>query len=450
MSATRILAAVFCLGLLACAPSALAGQPAAGDEELDTIIRTDKIPVPPTKIIKEDYLYVIGKKGAEIKVPSYAVREVMRADRDANYSAAIEKRDEGRYTLAALYFQKALENMGAQSWAVEYCNYGIADALYQSGYFKGYKGRSGTEYAPPSVYYQKVLTANPKSRFLPDVMVKLPVCLAEEGKLADAEAKLREAEAKIKAYRAEGIQIHGGFGELADKANAQLAIADARLAERKAAGGSMPWEDVKEKWMSARFKCAKFPEPYADATDGVMRALVTMKKFNDAKAEAEKIIEKYKKEGDANQLPLLPGAYTVLGKANLAQAVELEGRGATIQARDAYAEARWAFLHVIGQFFDNDDYVVQAHYFAGICCDKLRELESDAGDKAIRHWKLIVQNFPKSEFKERAQKELDRVGVPKAAAPEPKKAEAAPPTPPAAAPAEPKKAETKKAEPKKK
>ena len=154
----------------------------------------------------------------------------------------------------------------------------------------------------------------------------------------------------------------------------------------------------------------------------------------------------YKKEGEKH-LPLLPSACTVLGKANLAQAVEFEGRGAKIQALNAYADARWAFLHIIAQFFDNDDYVASAHYFSGLCYDKLRDVEADAGEKAVREWKLVTTDFKKSDFNEPALKELERVGVktakeaapaaaPKAAAPDkPAEGEKPPAKAPAKAPA---------------
>jgi len=421
-----ILAVLCCLlGPLAAPAFAGAAAPTA-EVELDAVIRWDKTPVPQVTITQDNYQQVIGKiggRGGDYKVPSCFIKEVLYADRDANYGAAVEKRDEGRYALAALYFLRGLEGMTQQKWAKEYCSYGIADSLYQAGFFKGYKGRSGTEYKAPAYYYQQALAANPKTRFIVDILTKVPVCLAEEGKLDEAEAKLKEAEVKLKAYRDETIKIHNGFGEIADRAAAQLAIADARLAERKAADGKAQWNDVKDKWISARSKCSKFPESLAEAVDGLLRTLVADKKFNEAKAEAESIIEKYKREGNPGQLPLLPGAYIVLGKANLAQAMELEGRGASIPARNAYAEARWAFLNVVAQFFDNEDYVVQAHFFAAMCYDKLRDLESDAGDMAVRNWKLIVQNFPKSEFKDKAEKELARVGTSAAA---PKAVEPAP------------------------
>jgi len=384
-------------------------EAAAPEEELDVILRNDGKTAPPTKIIQDNYLQVIGKKGAEIKVASCFVKELIYGDKDANYGAALDKRDEGRYTLAAMYYTKAMENMTKQKWAVEYCNYGIANALYENGSFGGYKGKSGTEYAPPAVYFKKALEANPKSRFLLDIVVKIPICLSEQGKLDEAEAALKEAEARIKSYRDETIKIAQEFGEQCDRASAHVAIAGARLAEKRAATTNA-WPDAKEKWLAARFKAQKYPDLMADAVEGVLKALVAMKDYNGAKAEADSIVEKYKKEGDKH-LPLMPSAYTVLGKSWLAQAVDFEGKGASVQALNAYAEARWSFLHIIAQFFDNDEYVASAHYFSGLCYDKLKTIELDAGEKSVRHWKLILENFKKSDFKGPAEEALKKAGV---------------------------------------
>jgi tetratricopeptide (TPR) repeat protein len=429
MNASRFLPMLtvgLCLAMASTALSAGEAANAVPEEEFDIILRNDGKTSPPTRIVQDNYLMVIGKRGGEVKVPSCLVKEVIYSDKDANYAAAIEKRDEGRYTLAAMYYLKGMESMSKQKWAVEYCNYGIGNALFEAGQFGGYTGRSGTKYDSPVVYFKRALEANPKSRFTLDIMSKIPRCLAEQGKLDEAEAALKEAEARIKSYRDETIKVAQEFGEQCDRATAAVAIASARVAEQKAVKDGK-WNDVKEKWLAARFKCTKYPELLADAVDGVLKALVMMKDYNGAKAEADAIVEKYKKEGEKH-LPLLPSAYTVLGKANLAQAVEFEGKGAKIQALNAYADARWAFLHIIAQFFDNDDYVASAHYFAGLCYDKLKDVESDASEKAVREWKLVTTDFKKSDFNEPAIKELERVGVktvkdappaaPKAAAPD--------------------------------
>ena len=103
-------------------------------------------PIPPIKISKDDYISVEGKPthGPAVKKESFFVKEVVYADKDSNYALATEKHDEGRLTLAALYFSNALDNMKEQKWAPEYCNYGVGNAFFAAGIFNGYKGRSRT------------------------------------------------------------------------------------------------------------------------------------------------------------------------------------------------------------------------------------------------------------------------------------------------------------------
>lgn len=428
---TLMLCGLFCALTVV---TARAGEAAAApeNEELDIIERNDGAKAPPTKIIQDNYIAVVGKHRAEVKVPAFAVKEVHYADRSANFSAAIEKRDEGRFTLAALYFTRALGEMADKKWAAEYCNYGIASAFYEAGLYGGYTGKTGTKYDPPAVYFAKVLQANPKSRFLPDILVKIPICLSEEGKLDEAEAKMKEAEVELKKYRDEVIKIDSKYTEIADRAAAYLAISDARIAEKKAEK-SGKYNEAKDKYLAARFKASKYPELTGEAVDGLLRVLIVMKDYNNAKAESDIIIKKYKTDGDPKMLPLLPGAYTTLGKANYAQAVEFGAKSQELQARKAFAEARWNFLNVVAQFGDNDDYVAAAHYFSGVCSDKLRDLEPEAGDRAIRHFQVIVDDYPKSTYRDLAADELKKLGVqvapPEAKAPAKAAAPAAPATP---------------------
>ncbi len=414
MNAKRCMTLWACLGLFVCL-GGWAGEDAQPEpgENGDMIERVDKKTVPPTKIVQDDYLYVIGKLKAEIKVKSFEVKNVTYSDADPNYSRAVTHREDGRYTVAAIHFHRALEAMKTQPWAAEYCNYGLGDSFYSAGIFKGYKGKtSGIEYPPASVYFKKVLELKGKSRFMPDVVSKLPVCLAEEGKFDEAEAALKDGDTRIKDYRNEAIKIAPGYAEIADRAIGRLALARARIAELKARGEKETWANVADAWRSARSQTSKFPDMMADSVDGILRALVKMQDFNGAKAEASGIIEKYKKDNDTKMLPLLPGAYTALGKAHMMQGLNYEGKGQKIQANTSFADARWNFLHVVGQFFDDDEYVAGAHYFAGVCYDKLKEVEKlDASEKAIRHWKLVIQSFPKSEFREQAEKALKEAGV---------------------------------------
>jgi hypothetical protein len=436
MNTIRLMAAALVLSL---AGSLFAGEPAPGDQQQpdkDVIIRTDNKPQPPTFVKQDNYLQIIGDRGE--KVAGYLVKDILYANRDSNYDQAIAKRDEGRFTLAAYYFNQALEKMPNIKWAEEYCNYGMGNALFEAGQLRGYTGKTGTVYSPPSVYFQKALTSNPKSRYMLDIAVKMPQCLAEEAfdaegkvvnptKLDEADAAMKKAQDTLKAYSIETIKIADGFKTVSDRATAQLAITDARLAEKRVLTGKENMNTVKDKWMSASGpRTDNFPDLKGEAVDGLLQTLVAMKEYNAARGEAERLINKFNREGDQKMYPLLPGAYTVMGKASFAQAVDYETKNQPVQANAAYADARWAFLHVIAQFFDNDEYVAGAHYYTGMCYDRLRTIENDAGEKAVRHWKLIEKNFPKSPFNAAATKELNRVaGAPEAPKKEePKKGEA--------------------------
>ena len=393
------------------------GQP---EEELDQIITVDGARIPPTTISKDDYVSVEGKHGPlPAKVFSCNVKEVLYADRDPSYNQAIDQRDLGRYRVAGLYYHKALQNMKEKKWADEYCSYYLGCMFFANGDFNGYKGRSGTEYAPPSVYFKRVLEKNPKTRFLPDLLPKLVRTLAEEGKLAEADAAAKDADAKLKTYQDETTRIASGFDKVIKLARAQLAAAQARLAECKAVKDANPaeWAAARDAWHRVVGQVKDYPELLTEATNSELMDLLKMGQSDAAKNEANNTIEKYRKEGDLKLLPALPGAYTVVGLANYTQAIDFDGKGNKVQAQKLYAEARWAFINVMGQFFDNEDYVAQSYYYAGLCYDKLRDIESDAAEKAVRSWKVVVRDFANTGFKALAEKELQRVGSAPAAAP---------------------------------
>ena len=397
---------------IAALPVTRAAEDPQPEEGLDSLI-----PVAPngrvdqTKIIKEDYLYIIGKHKIDIKRKSCDVKEVTYGDQDSAFQSGIIARDDGKFTVAANYFVKSLDNLKGKTrvaWPAEYCNYQIANALYMNGSFKGYTGKSGTVYSPPSEYYKLALAANPRSRFLPDIVSKLPYCLSEEDKLDEAEAAVKDGAAKIKTFREEGVAIAPAYADVAERASAQLALADAKIVEKRTekAGAAANLQDVVDRWHLARTKSDKFPDLQAEAVDGELQAMVRMKNYDGVIAEAQTLIDKYKQTGDSKVLPLLPGAYTALGKSFLGKAADYEGRKNIPQAMNSYAEARWQFINVVAQFFDKDEYVANAHYLAGFCYNKLKDVEPDAAEKAQRHWKLVVANFPRSAFKDLAEKAL--------------------------------------------
>jgi len=192
-------------------------------------------------------------------------------------------------------------------------------------------------------------------------------------------------------------------------------------------------QSSRDLWHEARVKALKYPDLIGECVEGEFRGMIQMKQYTQAVTEANAIIEKFNMQNDYTMLAQLPAAYMSLGLANLAQGFEYEAKGNKPLAETAFADARWAFLNIVAQFFDNDDYVAQAHYNAGICYEKLINVEpTDAKEKAIREWQSVVTNFPKSSSKADSVKKLVSFGVTmeealKAQAPAP--AAAAPATP---------------------
>ena len=142
-----------------------AAEAAAADEDLDAVVLVSASmpPFPPTKIIEDNYIAVVGKLRTTIKKEAYLVKDIVYADRSPSYSRAVEKRDEGRYTVAALNFANALDEMKEQKWAAEYCNYGIANAFYANHTFSGYQGKARS-YAPAADYFVKRARKPTRSR----------------------------------------------------------------------------------------------------------------------------------------------------------------------------------------------------------------------------------------------------------------------------------------------
>ncbi|MCW8132189.1 MAG: hypothetical protein KIS92_17715 [Planctomycetota bacterium] len=418
--------AVLPAGALPCFGAAEEG----GEPDLDVIKRIDDLPAPPTKIIKDDYVTVEGKRGnVPFKIESCLVKEVFYADRDPTYMTACDKRDKGNYVTAAKGFRIALERMADKKWAPEYCNFGIGNALFEGGYFSGYTDRDGHKYNGPSSYFQECLKANPKSRFILEASVKLAISLAEEGKMAESETAFKDAEATIKKYRDELGRVNVKYREYADRFIALSTFGHGRMLEKKA--GDPPEKDYDfnpaiSKYRSAQSlaETAKAPDIYSDAVDGELRVMVKMNDYAAAKARANGIIEKFKERSDPALLGMLPGAYTVMGLANFNLGADYEKKQQTVQAQKAFAEARWNFLHVVVQFFDNDEYVAKAHYFCALCYEKLKAQEPDAMSKSVRHLNIIVNSYPNSNFIDLAKQMLERVG-PKAAEPTAQKTEEA-------------------------
>src|SRR5690349_2785979 len=161
------------LGICATAPLWAAEDPAAGDEDAITLTNSNA-PIPPGKIMLEDYAWIsIKGKGPELKKKTFEVKEVQHGDSCPDFQEGLRKLEIQKYTVAAKYFVESLGQMPGKKWAAEYCNYYAGYAIYVNGdtsKFPRHKGASGTDYLAVSEFFAKVLEANPKSRFLPDIL----------------------------------------------------------------------------------------------------------------------------------------------------------------------------------------------------------------------------------------------------------------------------------------
>jgi TolA-binding protein len=169
------------------------------DEQLDVVVRRSGAQ-PPGRIVREDYLCVVINRGAEMKIPAHAVKEVQYAARCSEYDRALELSSSGKLKNAAYLFAVALDKMPDQRWAAEYCNYGIASALFSKKiFFTTEIGRR--EFSPPSACFRKALEANPRSRLMPELLPKLVRSLIEEQKLEEAAVALKDAQDRLLKYR---------------------------------------------------------------------------------------------------------------------------------------------------------------------------------------------------------------------------------------------------------
>jgi hypothetical protein len=383
------------------------------EEELDSIRRKDADRSIQTKITKDDYVTVEGRyKSAQVKVESYRVVEVLRGDRPDEYNQALERRSAGRFTVAARFFKEALDKAGGKRWAVEYCNWGLAEALYEGGHYKGYKGRT-FDYQSPAVYYAAVLKANPKSRFALEAASKRAICLAEAELLEQVEAAARDAEKIIKQYREDTAKtVDPSYRPAAERAESLVKLARAKMLEKKADPTKPPnYALALSEAQAARVKATRRnPDVYAEAVELILRMLVKGRQFADAKAEAQTEIDGYQRDSDPDRLAILPVAHTVVGRACFAMASELEANNRLSEAQREYSESRWHYLKVLVEFFDREECVAEAGYYAGLCYSKLKGAEADAADKAIQCWLRVKRSFPDSEYARRADEELRSTG----------------------------------------
>jgi tetratricopeptide (TPR) repeat protein len=374
-------------------------------EDTDVIERTDGKPIPPLTITHDDYLHVIGKHVIEYKVPAYVVKDVAYGGGDADFVVGMQRLREERYTVAARCFKTALDAAGDKKWAIELYNYSIGNALFLNGSFGGYKGQR-FDYEAPANYFKRAVDANPKSRYLLDIVAKLPVCVAGTGDFDGASEAFKDAEKRIAAYETETAATHDPlYAPAAKRARAALSISLARVQQMKAETKKGDWKTACDAWHDAAQKTAAFAELVPAAQRGWLNALVESQEIDAAKEKATEIIEKQAKEPDSRQWSLLGFAHFIQGRIAYLEALDAEKAGRALQATRGFADARWSFVNAAVYALEGTE-GAKAQLLAGKCCEKLKSVEEDGAEKAVRYWKEVLRSNPEGEVADAARAEL--------------------------------------------
>ena len=395
--------------VLACAAVFYVRATIGGEEDaanLDVVRPADGTKPLLGKVTRDDYLFVeVQTRFGKPRRPSYAVQEVLRGDRVPEYDRALEARDQERYTVAARWFRAALEKMADRSWAAEYCNFGIAEALRAAAHYDPWKGRTYT-YQAPAAYYALAIEANPKSRFILAAMAKRADCLVKQESvdLDNAHQALTAAQARVQQYREEIKPLYDlAWLKAAERAETMLLWAAAQLEVRRAEQAAVKDYGPALAACRSAVRAAQkdHPDIFAEAAAEEVRLLFKAGRTEEATARADQLIREC--ENTPARSDVAAAAYAMLGKIRYADALHLEGRGQAAQAQTAYADARWNFLKTLVQFPQAGEGSEETLRLVVVCYEKLSGQETDAAVHAARYRGELLRLFPNSANPQRPQ-----------------------------------------------
>ncbi len=404
----------------------------------DIIRRQDGSELEGVQILQDNYIEVKYKTHRmTASMRAFDVKEIEYADattKDDYYLKAMYNIRKGRWSKAVERLREALEKdqidkktrrVGKEPWGKEYAYFWLGYCEYETG-----------EYAKAREHLAMAIEANPKSRFLFEAMSRIALCYAEEKNFAEAEKALDAARKRFQEYKDEVKNISVDYSKFADRQLALCELTRAKMLLRRADAefkerGKGDYDRVRSVAQSVITMCMLDNQDIqAEAKELIREALIGMQRFDEVLAYCKRIVEDYKRSLNPDLQAGLPGAYIGMGDALFGIALQREAEGileGEQGSRFKFAEARDKYLRVIVEYFDNQEFLAKANYMAGICCKRLKDVEKDAMERAIRHWKTVVEEFPDSAFKQKAEEELAAAsaGVQKTDS-SPAKADAAP------------------------
>lgn len=367
---------------------AIAGAAPGQEEDVqldDEIILKNGPPRIRVKILEDTWQgvkYRMGKRLMPQTVPVNNVASVRYAEQPGRWADFAEYATTKRfYSKAIIYFNKKLERLQGEPWRGQYI-------FFYLGYAHLQRGDTAKDYEEARKNFEMLKSGPYKdSRFIFQAYKGIGDSYYSENRYDEA----------IDAYK----KARKKFVAMAQKAGSdpvqrycQWWAHKSEYARIRVVEETDP-ETAKSQYDRLASKARNFPDIVSLCRAGVGRSLIKTKQYPRAIKRFEAMIEEARNSGED---AALSGAYVGLGDC--------------YYANKDYIRARYNYLRVIVLYFQDEQYLMQAHYFAGRCYEKLAEdrREPDAKKWACRHFRILVERYGKGGFTKLAEKRLAELG----------------------------------------
>ncbi len=398
---SRLLALVGAVAFLATAPGR-----AQEDEEIfeDEIVRYSAPPVIGVKITKDNWQVVHGNmEQGGVTVPASDVMEAVYADAPPDLLRGFQRAKRGFYTKAITEsFEPVLRKLEkfrkveGHPWPKQYC-------LYYLGVCHVKRGKPG-DAGKARGYFERLSREIPQSRFIFEAYAGIGDGLQVEKKYPAAAKAFAEAKERfekmsrtrgldfetVKAIRKRAIEAHYRQGEMFDFAGET----DPTYYDKAVSVFNAVAADASR----------NYPDIYFKAKSAAIKSLVSTRAYRLAIQKANELIAEGEKDGFTE---FLGGAYLGLADCYYAQYSDVAAKGGAADPANLVI-ARYNYLRVLAQYFEDRSVLPKAHFFAGRCYERLAQ--SGEGQKAIqrakRHYGRIVEEWKDSAWSREAKARL--------------------------------------------
>jgi TolA-binding protein len=345
---------------------AVAAQALAAEGKKDLILLKDGGEKKADAVDKENYASVTyttaGRSG---KVKAGDVKEVLYHDAPQSFRNGVGLMNSKKFKDAIESFEKALKAPNVRDWIQVYARYHLGQCHRQLGM------EDPSHFDTAVEQFDKLLKANPTTRFLPHALYAKGDALARGKKFEEANGTFQKLITEVNTK-----SLDERWGRMAD-------IAQARVKEYQGR-----YDEAFHKYTSI-YNLTRSSDP-AIANMALLRkgiCLIKQKKFSDAKKYFDDLDKTAKGEGSMAR-EIKAGAAIGLGHCAL-------------NDKD-YVNARHHFLKAVVVHF-SDEFGPEALYHAALCYDNLKKKEPGAGVRAKWLFSDLIKRYPVSEWTKKAK-----------------------------------------------